>query len=258
MIYGSCLSSLVTTLLVHVHAEDFFALKVSEDICAHAGLGQTDGDMHAFYGRKEYTLAPKSKAKDTDGEAALLARLRKAQNDYDLLSPQPMAPETVLIKPKVGSMKGMKSGLTDLTMLRNHLKSFEIISQPHAHVPPQVLERLAQQVKELPARKAPVIVAGAAEEPPPPTSPREAVPPTPQLDTAAAHHQDEDEAGVQLVSLKELVDALKQELDVETPKLGAALTEVMETLFGEDDKTLGAKRKANKCAEECGLAMRAK
>ena len=111
MIYASCLSSLGTTLLVHVHAEGFFALKVSEDICAHAGLGQTDGDMHAFYGRKEYTLAPKSKAKDTDGEAALLARLRKAQNDYDLLGPQPTPPETVLTKPQVHSHTRSQLGI---------------------------------------------------------------------------------------------------------------------------------------------------
>ena len=55
-----------------------------------------------------------------------------------------------------------------------------------------------------------------------------------------------------------MVDALKAELGIEEKELATALTAIMESLFGEDDSDLTVKQKANKCAEECGLALRAK
>ena len=59
-------------------------------------------------------------------------------------------------------------------------------------------------------------------------------------------------------SIKVVVEKLKAELGIEEEKLGSALTEIMKSLFGDDDRSLTAKQKADACADQCGLAMRVK
>ena len=60
------------------------------------------------------------------------------------------------------------------------------------------------------------------------------------------------------VPIQVVVEKLKEELGIEEGKLGSALTEIMTSLFGDDDRSLTAKEKADTCADECGLALRVK
>ena len=112
--------------------------------------------MQAFYGTKEYTLIPKVVAKTSDDTELL--RLRRAMDDYNLLSPQPTPPETILTKPQV---RGSESE-------PRHQPTFD---NRNCITLPQVLEHFAQQVRDLPMRTRPLTATHAAEETPQMSSP---------------------------------------------------------------------------------------
>ena len=121
---------------------------MTEDICIPGGQ-PVPGDMQAFYGTKEYTLIPKVVAKTSDDTELL--RLRRAMDDYKLLSPQPTPPETILTTPQV---RGSESE-------PRHQPTFD---NRNCIVLPRVLEQLAQQVRDLPMRTRPLTGTHAAEE----------------------------------------------------------------------------------------------